>query len=78
MNSKVIQSNIAYVAIIQGDAVRLDPKVTVTLYSAVESDLWVEASCVKLNYCYACCSEMTLLFKKHVCSETAELVPESP
>ena len=32
----------------------------ITLYSAVDKDLWV--ACIILNYCYAYCSEMTFLF----------------
>ena len=65
MNSKSFHSNIhAYVAIIQFDAGHFDPIVFLNcrVHSAVDKDLQVKMPCIVLNYCYVCCSEMTLLF----------------
>ena len=48
----------------------------VTLYSSVDKDLQIDTFCLTSNYCYICCSEMTLLFKvystyKVVCAVSA-------
>ena len=44
----------------------------------VDNDLQVKTACIILNYCYVCCSEMTLLFKNSVCSETGRTSDPNP